>query len=557
MRARTGTRGTLETMLGGIAFLASLTTVGAAGDLRLVEAVKSRNAAAVRALLQQHADVNAPQPDGATPLHWAAYWDDRGTADLLIGAGANVNAANELGATPLYLACVNRSAAMAESLLAAGADANAALPSGESAIMTAARTGSADVIRTLAAHGADVNHTEPGHGETALMWAVASQHPDAVRALIEVGASLQARSAVRNRRVQVGQRFSDHDARTTAYMDLGGFTPLLFAARQGDVESAKVLLAAGANVDDTSASGTSALVVAAHSDQPALALLLLDHGANPDAADAGYSALHAAVLRGDRELAKALLAHGANPNFEMTKGTPVRYISQDYALNVAVLGATPYWLAARFAETDMMRALAASGADPLHAIKDGTTPLIAALLGSGGNNVVGTTSDRRERVLTPTELAARDELEEDRLTQETFELAIELGSDINAANQAGDTALHIAAVRGYTAAVRVLLDRGAVVNVANRAGDTPLHNAASRAYVAIIELLARQGADLEARNKRGQTPLAMTMSQASSLGGASFIPDSNRRSAADALRKLGANPENAASSAAAGGSAAK
>src|ERR1700687_1166405 len=262
MRAHTGTLGTLAAMLGGIAALASLTTVSAAGDLRLVEAVKSRNAPAVRALLQQRADVNGAQPDGATALHWAAYWDDLATADLLIRARANVNAANELGATPLYLACVNRSAAMAESLLAAGANANAALPSGESAIMTAARTGTADLIKTLVAHSADVNHTEPGHGETALMWAVASQHPGAVRALVEAGASVQPRSAVRNRRVQVGQRFSDHDARTTAYVDLGGFTPLLFAARQGDVESAKVLLAAGANVNDTSASGTSALVVA-------------------------------------------------------------------------------------------------------------------------------------------------------------------------------------------------------------------------------------------------------------------------------------------------------
>jgi ankyrin len=533
MRARTGI------LIGGIAALASLTTVSAAGDLRLVEAAKSRNAAAVRALLQQHADVNAPQPDGATALHWAAYWDDPGTADLLIRAGANVNAVNELGATPLYLACVNRNAAMAETLLAAGANANAALPSGESAVMTAARTGSANIIKTLVAHGADVNQTEPGHGETALMWAVASQHPDTVKTLVEVGANVQARSVVRNRRVQVGQRFSDHDARTTAYMDLGGFTPLLFAARQGDVESAKVLLAAGANVNDTSASGTSALVVAAHSAQRALALLLLDKGANPNAADGGYTALHAAVLRGDLELARALLAHGANPDAEMTKGTPVRYISQDYALNVAFLGATPYWLGAKFAETEMMRLLAASGADSRHAIKDGTTPLIAALTGSGGNNTVGTTSDRRERVLTPTELAARDEVEEDRLTQETFALAIDLGSDINATNQAGDTALHIAAVRGYTPAVRVLLDRGAAVNVANKAGDTPLHNAASRAYPAIIQLLAQHGAELEAKNKRGQTPLAMTMSQVG-IGGASFIPDSNRKSAADALRRLGA-----------------
>jgi ankyrin len=534
MRAHTGI------LIGGIAAWASLTTVSVAADLRLVDAVKSRNTAAVRALLQKHADVNAPQPDGATALHWAAYGDDLGMADLLIRAGAHVNAANELGATPLYLACINRNAAMAEKLLAAGANANVALPSGESAIMTAARTGSAGVIKTLVAHGADVNRPEPGHGETALMWAVASQHPDAVKTLVEMGANVQARSVARNRRVQVGQRFSDHDARTTAYMDLGGFTPLLFAARQGDVESAKVLLAAGANVNDSSASGTSALVVAAHSAQRALALLLLDKGANPNAADGGYTALHAAVLRGDLELVRALMARGADPNIEMTKGTPVRYISQDFALNVAFLGATPYWLATKFAETEMMRVLAAGGADSRRTIKDGTTPLIAALTGSGGNNTVGTTSDRRERVLTPTELSAREEGEDDRLTQEAFNLAIELGSDVNAANQAGDTPLHLASVRGYTAAVRVLLDRGAAVNIANKSGDTPLHNAASRAYPAIIELLVQQGAELEAKNKRGQTPLAMTMTQVG-IGGASFIPDSNRKSAADALRKLGAN----------------
>jgi ankyrin repeat protein len=184
--------------------------------------------------------------------------------------------------------------------------------------------------------------------------------------------------------------------------------------------------------------------------------------------------------------------------------------------------------------------LAASGADPRHLIKDGTTPLIAALTGTGGNNTVGTTSDRRERVLTPTELTARDEAAEDRLTQEAFKLAIDFGSDLNAANQAGDTALHLAAVRGYTEAVRMLLDRGAIVNVANRSGDTPLHNAASRAFPAIIQLLAQHGAELEAKNKRGQTPLAMTTSQVG-IGGASFIPDENRKGAADALRKFGAN----------------
>jgi ankyrin repeat protein len=153
--------------------------------------------------------------------------------------------------------------------------------------------------------------------------------------------------------------------------------------------------------------------------------------------------------------------------------------------------------------------------------------------------VVGTTSDRRERVLTPTELAERDERAEDRLTLQTFELALELGSDLDGATQTGDTALHLAASRGYTEAVQILLDRGAKVGSANRGGDTPLHNAASRAYPAIIELLAQHGADLGAKNKRGQTPLAMATSQAGS-GGASFIADETRTRAADTLRRLGA-----------------
>jgi ankyrin len=513
--------------------------LGAAGDQRLVDAARSRNLVEVRRLLQQRIDVNAPQPDGATALHWAVYADDVPMTELLIRAGANVNAENELGATPLYLAAVNRNAALVEQLLAAGANPDAVLPSGESAVMTAARTGSADVIKTLVAHGASVNHAESSRGETALMWAVASGHPEVVKTLVEVGADPKARADVRHRRVQVGQRFSDHDARTVAYVDLGGFTPLLFAARQGDVESARILLAAGAEVNDRSASGTTALVVAAHSDQRAVAELLLERGADPNDAAGGYTALHAAVLRGNPDLVRALLARGATPNVETTKGTPVRYVSKDYALSVAFLGATPYWLAAKFGEPGMMRALVAAGADPKAPLKDGTTPLIAALSGSGGMGAAGTTADRRDRVLTPTEIAARDEAEEDRVAQETVTLALDFGSDVNAATQSGDTALHTASSRGNLAAVERLLDLGAAVNVSNKNGDTPLHNAASRAFPAIIKLLAKHGANLEAKNKKEQTPLAVTMVQLG-IGGASFIPESARKSAADALRALGA-----------------
>ncbi len=221
----------------------------------------------------------------------------------------------------------------------------------------------------------------------------------------------------------------------------------------------------------------------------------------------------------------------------MTKGSPVRYVSQDYSLSVAFVGATPYWLAARFAEVDIMRALAAGGADTRAVVKDGTTAITAALSGGGGS-VLGT-SDRRDRVLTPTELAARNEADEDQQTLDAFRAAIALGGNIAAASQTGETALHAAASRGYTEAVKELLEGGADPNAANAAGDTPLHQSASRGHAAIIELLAAKGARLDVRNKKGQTPLAAAVVQVG-VGGSSFIPESKRKSAAEALRRLGA-----------------
>jgi ankyrin repeat protein len=265
--------------------------------------------------------------------------------------------------------------------------------------------------------------------------------------------------------------------------------------------------------------------------------LLLEQGADPNAAGAGYTPLHAAVLRGDVALVQALLAHGANPNVGLIKGTPVRYVSQDYALNVAFLGATPFWLAARFAEPEIMLALIAGGADPRRTIEDQTTPLMATLAG-GGSNVVGTTSDRRERVLTPTELDARDQDAEERAMMAAFRLAMAHGGDVNLASQNGDTALHLAAARGYLEASRLLIAAGADIHAANRAGDTPLHGAATQAHAPVIELLGMQGARLDVTNKRGLTPLAIAT--ASGGGGASIVPEARKQAAADLLRRLGA-----------------
>jgi uncharacterized protein len=520
--------------------LLSVISLAAARDVRVVDAVKNQDRQAVRALLREHADVNVPQPDGATALHWAAHRDDLETASLLIGAGANVNAANELGVTPLQLACTNRSAPMVEKLLASGANPNAALPSGESALMTAARTGSVDVVKALLAHGANPNATEPTHGQTALMWAVTQQHHDVVRTLIEVGADVHATSAVRHRRVQLGMRAMDHDAKSTGYAEFGGFTPLLFAARAGDIESARLLLAAGSNVNEAAGAGTTALVVAAHSNQGAFARFMLDKGADGNADGAGYTALHAAVLRGDLTLVKALLDHGANANAPIKQATPVTYASRDYAFSALTLGATPFWLAARYGEPDIMRVLATHGADPRRSITDGTTPLMIAISGGGSGLGGATTTDRRERFLTPTELADISDAGEERVSMETAKAALELGADVNASSQSGETPLHGAAARGYVTIVRFLIEKGADVSAANKAGDTPLHSAAARGSTTVIQLLVDKNASVEAKNKKGQTPLAVASVQPVRIGGGNALADENRKAAGELLRKLGA-----------------
>ena len=258
MRARAGRRS-----LCVLAF-AAISVAAGGSDVPLADAAKHADWGAVRALLEQGADVDIPQADGTTALHWAAYWDDGDSTDRLIRAGADVNVANELGVTPLWTACENGSAAMVRRLLQAGADPNVALPSGEALLMTAARTGSADVVEQLLDRGADVNAKEHAYGgQTALMWAVAQQHPDAVEVLLAHGADVHARSNGWTEVVKISSETVNPDY----IVDLpqGGFTPLLFAARVGDLASAKLLVAAGADVNDQAPSGTNATIVAAHS----------------------------------------------------------------------------------------------------------------------------------------------------------------------------------------------------------------------------------------------------------------------------------------------------
>jgi ankyrin repeat protein len=447
------------------------------GGQTLVQAAKEQDGRAVETLLKQHVDVNARQPDGATALHWAVHWDDLRTAGMLMHAGADVNAANDLGVTPLMLACTNAKAAMVDQLLAAGADPNAtAFPTAETPLMIAARSGNPKVVKSLLGRGAKVNAVETAHGQTALMWAVANRHPAVVQELIEGGADVNARSAVGHQLVNKGNRYAGQDEiGDVAEVPIGGFTPLLFAARYGEIESGKLLLAAGARLDDRMPDGTSALVLAAHSGQSAFALFLLDRGADANDAASGYTALHAAVLRGEVELVRALVAHGAEPNVLLRAGTAVNRFSKDYAFNNALIGATPFWLAARFLEPEIMRTLVASGANPHTPTPDGTTPLMAAAGVVAAGVGLGRMADRRERRLDPLELATRTQSDdEERRALDAVTTIVNLGADVNATNHRGDTALHGATSAGFPNLVKWLVDHGANVDAKNERGQTPL-----------------------------------------------------------------------------------
>lgn len=450
--------------LGGmcmVALLALGVNVASARDARLVDALMRQDVAAARALLDAGADVNAPQEDGATALHWAAHWDDQEMVSRLLKAGAAVNATNELGVTPLSLACGNASPAVVEGLLAAGADPNIALPSGETALMTATRTGNVQVVKLLLSRGANVNAAERSQGQTALMWAAAGQFPEVVRTLVEVGADVHARSQVRRRRV--GTELGGFNAAAAREIDKGGYTPLLFAVQQGNLEIVKLLLAAGADANDTAPEGTSALVVAAHSGHAAVGGYLLERGADPNAADAGYTALHAAVLRGELGLVTQLLARGAHPNAPLIKSTPARRNSADFALEFEVVGATPFWLAARHLEPAIMRALSTAGADASFVMKDGATAVMAAV--------------QARRRVEPGRTA--DPIADEQLMLDAVTFAVERGVDVNAINAEAQTAMHTAASRGLNRVIAFLAERGAKLDAKNKKGQTPLALAAT------------------------------------------------------------------------------
>jgi uncharacterized protein len=440
--------------------LAMAATVAAQDRPALIDAARHADRAALRALIQKKANVNAAAADGTTALHWAAYRDDAESVDLLIRAGANVNAANDLGATPLWNAGMNAGAPVTKLLLDAGANPNLALLAGETPLMVASRSGKADVASLLLANGANAN-ARGARQQTALMWAASQQHPDVVKVLLAHGADVHARSAGWSEMMAVPPHgLKDYNK----IIPHGHDTALLFAARAGDLESAKLLAGAGANVNDADAWGVSVTMMAAHAGFTDLVEWLLDRGAEANAAAPGFTALHAAIMRRDTRMAAALLSHGADPNAPLKTWTPTRRSSRDFNFAPELVGATPFWLAARFTEPDMMRLLLKHGAngafvhhasyhneDPVEPRTQVTNAVMAATGMGGGTGWVQ--PDRRER---------------EALMLESVRIAAEQSLDLNARNSDGRTALDAARASKFESVASFLMEQGARSGIARQ-----------------------------------------------------------------------------------------
>ena len=438
----------------------------------------------------------AAQADGTTALHLAVHGDDVAAVQRLLRAGANPSARNRYGVTPLSLAAVNGNARMIETLLKAGADPKATLAGGQTILMTAARTGNAESVKLLLAAGIDPNAKESTNGETALMWAAAENHADAVRALISRGAEVDVRSQALEYKTD---RFGLEGVLTI--LPRGSWTALLYAARQGSVEAARALAEGGANLNLTDPDGTTALLLAIINGHYDTAAAILEKGADPNLGDsAGMAALYAAVdmntlpevygrpprNSADQlsavELMRKLLARGADPNGQLKSAT--LYRAHTPGERILGEGCTPLMRAARHGDTAAMRVLLEHGADPTIEQKNHTTAL---MLASGLGRGLGVFAD---------EVASEAQM---------FE------------------------------AVKVLLERRVDVNAVNDAGQTALHFAAL-SMDSVVELLAKNGAKLDIKDKQGRMPLDMALGKGGpGRAGAAAAP---RPGTIDLLRRL-------------------
>ena len=471
----------------GVLLLATAGSSAAAeGDTRLADAAMRRDVAAVRTLIGQKVDVNVPGLDGTPALHWAVRVDDVATAKLLLSAGAQATLANRYGLTPLAIAAANGSAAMIGVLLDAGADVNAPDPAGETSLMNAARVGSLDAVTLLVDRGATVDATDAAFQQTALMVAVRENNPDVVKFLIARGASVNAKTRVGRTPPWVlpnsvpgfghgiGIVRGGLPARGSRPPIPGGMTPLLYAARDGRMDTIRMLLDAGADINQREANEITPLIIAITNNHPDVARFLIDRGADIKAVDwYGRTPLWAAVETRnmdvdnatfvnsiDRapylELIQVLLERGADVNARMKEVAPIRReflrITGSLAW-VDFTGQTPFLTAALAGDLTVMKLLLKHGADPHIPTFAGTTALMAA---AGVNWVVDQTFDEGQPALL-----------------EAVKLCVELGMDVNAVNSMGLTAMHGAANRGSDDIIRYLVQQGAKIDVKDAEGRTP------------------------------------------------------------------------------------
>lgn len=446
----------------------ALSTVGllSGAETRVVDAVKNHDKEALRALLKEHAGVNAPEADGTSALHWAAHQNDLEAVQLLLKAGANAKATSRYGVTPLSEAATYGSAEVVEALLKAGADPNTLTTErGDTVLMTASRAGNIGAVKALLEHGANVNTKENVRGQTGLMWAAAEDHPEVVKLLIAHGADPKIRSSDRDTtppKLMAGT--------PAAPISKGGLTALVFAARQGSIESAKALIGAGADINQGDADGNNPLLIAILNNHDELAQILIDKGADVNAVNKdGRSPLYTAVDAHDvdwsdrplvketdkvtsLDVIKSLIDHKADVNAQLTAASIIKKAAQDSPDRTLGVGATAFMRAARSGDVDVMKLLLDHGADPKLANKDGVTALTVAA-GAGYTDA--------NRGTEPQALDA-------------VKLCVSLGLDVNAVTDKGETPMHGAARRGANTIIQYLADKGGKISASNKQGLTPL-----------------------------------------------------------------------------------
>ena len=490
-----------------VVLLGAMPAMAVAAGSEAADAAQRQDLPALRALLSKRANVNAPQPDGTTALHWATHWNDAETVKVLLGAGANPAVTNRFGASPLSEAALSGNADLLKLLLDAGADAKSvATPDGETVLMRAARSGSVDAVRLLLDRGADVNARERYKGQTALMWAAAERHAPVVKLLLERGADWRIRGFDRETRPP---RLSA--ASSISPIPRGGFTALMFTAREGDIESARLMLDAGVDINYGDVDNVTPLVAALMNKQYSLAKFLLERGADVNVIDAGgRTALYAAIdIRNEDwtampnrttddplptlEIVQAIVERGAKLDVPLTRPLTVRS-GMDFGDTTLGAGATPLMRAARAGDHAVIRLLLEKGANPRLTTKDGNTALMfAAGIGYRDKNTRGSESDALEAV----------------------RVLMAAGLDINQTNTRGENSLHGAALRGADTIVQFLLDQKMDINATSKQGYTPLDVALGKTIVlqlpvpqeSTVALLKKMGGR-EGPGPRGAKPAA-------------------------------------------------